>query len=450
MPRQTPTLNVVSAVARDAPRGTRVRRSPRPPAWVWRALTVYLASRILVTGALLIARRHQGPSFEGWWPDDAGRPPYGVFVGRWWDGWWYEQIWTHGYPDAIPTEDGVVVINEWAFFPLFPGIVKAITTATGGTWIVVAPLVSLVLGAIALLVVHRLIEVGAPEAVAARPALPLATVAVLAFFPSAVVLQVAYTESLALLLVATTLLLIVRRRYAWAMLAVAALGFTRAVALPMAVVVAVHLLLRWREARAGREPWPRREVVLGVGLLGVAGLSGGIWPLIAGWATGRADAYVATQGAWRPDRGVGVFAGWVRVADFSALGVALTIAALALIAALLVLAVRSPSRRLGVELWVWTVAYLLYLAAVGDLISSQLRFLLLACPLATVLAALPRPRKPADNALARATGTPSAPQGVLGGWWAWGLVVGLGVGQVSWVWTVWMQVLKEVTFLKAP
>lgn len=400
---------------------------------MWPVLGVYLASRVLVTGALLVARRHQGESFEGWWPEPAGQPPYGVFVGRWWDGWWYEQIWLTGYPDAIPTDgDGVVVINEWAFFPLFPVLVKAITTATGGTWIVVAPLLSLVLGAIALLVVHRLIEVAVPAACAARPGLPLATVAVLAFFPSAVVLQVAYTESLALLLVATTLLLIVRRRYAWAMLAVAALGFTRAVALPMAVVVAVHLLLRWRDARAGGDPFPRREAALGVGLLGVAGLSGGIWPLIAGWVTGRGDAYVATQGAWRPDRGVGLFNGWVRVETFSPLGVGLTVGAVALIALLLALALRSPSRRLGVELWVWTAAYLFYLAAIGDLISSQLRFLLLAFPLAAALVTLVPP--PAWAARA----------------WTWLLVTGLAVGQVAWVWTVWMQVLKEVTFLKAP
>ncbi len=414
-------------------RAGRARLAVAP--WVWHVLGVYALSRVLVTGALLIARTHQGESFEGWWPDPDGQPPYGVFVGRWWDGWWYERIWSGGYPDALPVRDGAVVINEWAFFPLYPGIVKAVTTATGGTWIVVAPLVSLVLGAIALLVVHRLVAVAAPDAVAARPGLPLATVAVLAFFPSAVVLQVAYTESLALLLVATSLLLLVRRRYAWTMLAVAALGFTRAVALPMAVVVAAHLLLRWRESRAGREELAPRERVLGVALLGVAGLSGGIWPLIAGAATGRVDAYVLTQGAWRPDRGVGLFAGWTRVETFSPLGVGLTLVAVALVLGLLALAAFAAprsARRIGVELWVWCAAYVLYLAAVGDLISSQLRFLLLAFPLATVLVALvPRP-----GWAARA--------------WTWLLVAGLAAGQVAWVWTVWMQVLKEVTFLNAP
>ena len=30
------------------------------------------------------------------------------------------------------------------------------------------------------------------------------------------------------------------------------------------------------------------------------------------------------------------------------------------------------------------------------------------------------------------------------------LLLGLAVAQVAWVWTVWMQVLGEETFLKAP
>ena len=51
-----------------------------------------------------------------------------------------------------------------------------------------------------------------PRAVAARPGLPLATVALVSVFPTAAVLQTAYTEALALLLVASALLLLLRRR----------------------------------------------------------------------------------------------------------------------------------------------------------------------------------------------------------------------------------------------
>lgn len=403
-------------------------------AWIWPVLAVYAASRVLTTTALVIARRHQEESFPGWWGDP--QPPYGVFVARWWDGWWYEQIWAGGYPATLPIADGSgevpagdVDINAWAFFPLYPMLVRAVTTVTGGTWLVAAPLVSLVCGAVAMLVIHRLIEVAAPLAVAACPGLPLLSVAVVSFWPAAVVFQTAYSEALALLLVATTLLLLVRRRYGLSMVAVLLLGLTRAVALPMVAVGLVHLWLRWRAHRRGEDPLPRREAVLAAAFVLVAGLSGGLWPLIAGWRTGRWDAYLATQQAWRPMHGMALFEGWTRVQGFSGWGVALAAGAVVTVVGLLV----SPAgRRLGPELRTWTAAYLLYLAAVGDLISSQLRFLLLAFPLAAALAGLVR-RPPLAARL-----------------WLAVLLTGLATAQVAWVWTVWMQLLKEVTFLKAP
>ncbi|PFG18641.1 hypothetical protein ATL40_0184 [Serinibacter salmoneus] len=417
-------------------------------------LAVYAASRVLATTALLIARHHQAESFPGWHGDP--RPPYGVFAARWWDGWWYERIWTEGYPGELPLADGsgalpagAVDLNAWAFFPLYPMLVRLLTDALAllgieATWLVTAPIVSLMAGAAAMLVIHRTVVVGAPEATARHPWLPLATVATLALWPSAVVLQTGYTEALALLLVATSLLLIMRRRYGWAMLAVALLGLTRAVALPMAVVVAVHLVLRWREVPDGAARPGRAEVASGLGLLAVCGISGGLWPLVAGWVTGRGDAYLATQAAWRPESGVSPFQGWERLATFSGVGVALALGAVALVLALLWLArpwrSAASAALLRPEPWVWCAAYLLYLAAVTDVISSQLRFLLLAFPLAVpLLLATPM-------ALTRA-GEPRA-------WvtrvWVGTLLLGLAVAQVAWVWTVWMQVLGEETFLKAP
>lgn len=432
------------------------------PSWVWLTLAVYAASRVLATTALLIARRHQAESFPGWHGDP--QPPYGVFTARWWDGWWYERIWAEGYPGELPIADGsgalpagAVDLNAWAFFPLYPTLVRLLTDGLGllgieATWLVVAPIVSLLAGAAAMLVIHRSVVVGAPGATARHRWLPLATVAVVALWPSAVVLQTGYTEAMALLLVATSLLLIMRRRYAWAILAVALLGLTRAVALPMAVVVAVHLVSRWREVRDGAARPGRGEVASGLGLLVVCGVSGGLWPLIAGWVTGRGDAYLATQAAWRPESGVSPFQGWERLATFSGLGVALAVGAVVLLLALLWLARpwRAGHSRPGhwraggmlrVEPWVWCVAYLLYLAAVTDVISSQLRFLLLAFPLAVpLLLVVPLVTASAGEPVRRWASRA----------WVTLLLLGLAVAQVAWVWTVWMQVLGEETFLKAP
>src|SRR5690606_30203783 len=103
---------------------------------------------------------------------------------------------------------GAVTQNAWAFFPLYPGIVRLLSTVTGLGWTSVAPTLSLACGGAAMLVVHRLVARTGRLLTARRPGLPLATVAVVSVFPSAPVLQVAYTESLALLLVASTLYLV--------------------------------------------------------------------------------------------------------------------------------------------------------------------------------------------------------------------------------------------------
>jgi len=283
--------------------------------------------------------------------------------------------------------DGLVQQNAWAFFPLFPYLVRGVMQVTGAEWAVAAPLVALVLGAVAAVVIHRLIEVGAPRAVAARPGLPLATIVLVAVFPTSVVLQAGYTESLALLLIAVTLLLLVQRRYAWASLAVLALGFTRAVALPVALVVVVHALVRWRASRRGDDRLGRGDVA-GLGLLGVtAAVSGVAWPLICGWVTGEADGYLLTQGAWRGSREITMFVPWGYVAQFwfGDRAPLVLVAGFGLVVACLVV---PAAWRLGNELHAWAAAYLLYLTAAIEPGSSVARFLLLAFPLAAVTAGL--------------------------------------------------------------
>ena len=88
--------------------------------------------------------------------------------------------------------------------------------------------------------------------------LAVLAVAFWCLLPSAPVLQVAYTEALAALLLSGTLLLLVRRHYLWAVPVVLLLGLTRAVAATLVLVVLCHGWLRWR-ARAS-DPYRAREV----------------------------------------------------------------------------------------------------------------------------------------------------------------------------------------------
>ena len=394
----------------------RVRRALLGRPWWVQALAVYLLTRLFTTVLLLVAWEHQGFGPPHSWRVLA-QPPFGLYLSRWWDGWWYHQVATSGYPHTLPLDyRGRVDKNTWAFFPLYPLLVRGLMTLTGGSWDLLAPLLSLVLGAGAAVVVHRLVGEGAPRATALRPALPLLTVAMTGLYPAAPVLEAGYTESLALLLIAASLLLVLRRQYLWAALPVTALGFTRAVALPMAVVVLVHGWLRWRDQRAGRAALGTGDLVrIGV-LLAVAGVSGLAWPAICGWVTGIPDAYLLTQKAWRVGRGTYPFAGWTRLGIMPWPVAALIVV---MVLAMLAMVVSRSARRLGAELHTWAAAYLVYILAVGDIIFSLVRFFLLAFPFGVI-------------ALGLVTGDrPRARR------WPVVLLTGSAVLQVMWVWTVW-------------
>ncbi|WP_243883445.1 hypothetical protein [Cellulomonas dongxiuzhuiae] len=357
--------------------------------WPWwvHVLLVWAASRLFVAAAFVWTATVQQ---ENLWT--GANPSYQEFVGLFYDAGWYRQIAEGGYPAELPRDaQGLVQQNQWAFFPLYPMLVRALMTLTGGSWVVLAPTVALLLGGAAMLVVHEAVRHGAPRAVAARPGLPLATVALVCAFPTAAVLQVAYTESAALLLIAASLLLLVRRQYAWAALVVVALGFTRAVALPMAAVVVVHAGVRWWRARRGEDTFGRRDGAGLAALAAAAGVSGVAWPAICGWVTGVPDGYLQTQAAWRGVREVVPFSGWTYVPQFwlQEWGTPAMVAGFALVAAVLLV---PAAWRLGPELHAWSAAYVVYILAVIEPGSSLARFLLLAFPLGAVTAGVvPRP-----------------------------------------------------------
>lgn len=383
------------------------------PWWV-QVLLVYAAARLFTTAVFLwvASVQEQNP----WTPEHPGYFPY---VGFMFDGSWYKNVAENLYPAQLPVgEDGLVQQNAWAFFPLFPLLARGLMEITRGPWEVVAPLLALFLGAGAVLAIHRTVVRGAPRAVAARPGLPLATVALVSVFPTAAVLQVAYTEALALLLVASALLLLLRRDYGWMALVVVALGFTRAVALPMAAVVVVHAAVRWWSSRRGTDTWTWRT---GTGLAGLALLaaaSGFLWPAICGWVTGVPDGYLQTQEAWRGVREVAPFGGWSYVPQFWFGSRALLVVGLSFALVIAVLVVPA-AWRLGNELHTWAAAYIVYIAAVVEPGSSLARFLLLAFPLAAVTAGV-------------VTRPPVARR-----WWFGAVVVLMLSLQVLWVRQMW-------------
>ncbi len=388
--------------------------------WWVQVLLVSLGARLLSAVIFVAVARTQAEN--GWTP---ASPSYLDYTGTMWDATWYRHIAEQGYPHALPVgPDGRVQQNPWAFFPLFPSLVRAAMAVTGGTWVVLGPLIALALGLLAMVVVHAvttdaLARVDVDERV--RRWGPLLTVALLSTSASAPVLQVAYTESAALLGIATFLWSVQRRRYGPASLAVVAVGLTRAVALPLAAVVVVHGVSRLREARRSDRPHeqvfpPRSRMAVG-GLAVLAVAAGFTWPTITGWVTGVPDAYELTQGAWRGRHEVVPLLPWLDVARWLIGGWAIPV--LAALAALTVIGLASPwLRLLGAELYAWVVAYVLYLVGVLEPGTSLVRFAILAFPAWGALAVrVLHSRRPRV--------------------WSWVLVVLGLVGQVAWVGLLW-------------
>lgn len=362
-------------------------RAGQWPWWV-QVLAVYAATRLW--GAVVLGWAAAGQADSFWGP---GPPDHWTFVGVFWDASWYRTIALEGYPTDLPTDpDGTVQQNAWAFFPLFPLLVRLIMTVVPAPWEVVAPLTAVVLGALAMLAVDRVVHTGAlARGTPVGRRLPLGTVLVVCLFPAAPVLQIAYTESASLLLVALTLLALVRRAYGWAVPAVLALGFTRAVALPMAVVVAVHLLVRIRAHRAGGDALAGRDVVR-IGVLGAAAVLAGLaWPALCGLVTGVPDAYLRTQAAWRGSFSSAPVEPWLQMAQYLAgpPGLVLLVLVLGAVAAL---GLSRPARAAGSEVQAWGLAYPAWLVLVAFPQTSLIRFLLLAFPLGMATVGLLRSR----------------------------------------------------------
>jgi hypothetical protein len=303
-----------------------------------------------------------------------------------WDGRWYWYIATYGYPTVIPLDaNGHVAQNPWAFMPAYPRVVSSVAALTGTAWPAAAFLVSLACGLGAAVVLYRLFRLKLDEGSA------FFGVVLFSVSPLSFILQMAYAESMQLLLLAVALYLLVRRRWGWLFPVTAALALTRPTGLALALALGLYWIYRFR--LRDRDSFPFRERVLSGALAGFNGLMGLFWPVAAWVATGSISAYTDTELAWRAPfigyQHLVPFTPWFQAADawFGwPLGAVIVVALVAAFALVLF----TPSvRRLGVEMRLWMASYATYLLAVFFPQSSIFRLLLPMFPLAGALA-LPR------------------------------------------------------------
>ncbi|TCL77312.1 MULTISPECIES: hypothetical protein [unclassified Curtobacterium] len=351
------------------------------PRSAWTApLLIWAASRLVST--LLLATMYVLATANDWtFASYRQDPSFFTFSGSW-DASFYRTIAEHGYPATLPLDDaGHVAPNAWAFLPVFPAIVRAVMTLTGASFWVAGVLVATIAGAGACVLLYRLVL-----AVGCSHRARWAT-ALFAFAPTGFLLQVAYAESLLLVLLFGALLALVRRRY-WliAPLGVVA-AFTKPGVLALAVALAVHLVVRWvgsrRSARpAELFPWRDRITIVASGL--VVAAAGLAWPVIASAVTGRPNAYLDTELSW--------WVGFVGRQHFAPLTPWFTMAStwlgplgIVLVVAVLVGAVwlfsRRSTRALGTDVLAFTASYGLYLVAVFLPQQSLPRLLMPMAPL---------------------------------------------------------------------
>lgn len=333
------------------------------------ALALFLLVRLIDLGLFWHFGQHQaplaGPGSPLFVPQRAGDGLDGILSS--WDGQWYQRIASEGYPHSLPSFDGYVVQNAWAFFPLFPLLAGGLMEVTGAPFVVAGSVVDLACSLVAVVVLHRMV------ARHSSPAVATWTVVGLAIAPASAVFLMTYTEGPALLVALLALEGLQQRRYgvagAWTLL----MGLTRPIAPAIGLAALIALLLaRRRRAVGGRE-------LRGTALVVVASLVAfAVWPITAAVVTGRADAYTTTQSHWLGPAGEGlVERSWA----FAALALdrpERTVMVLVAAVLLLVLTLRGAAAGAWpVELRGWALAYALFVTVTTRPGPSIVRYLLL-------------------------------------------------------------------------
>ncbi|WP_284762369.1 hypothetical protein [Arthrobacter sp. efr-133-R2A-63] len=365
----------------------------RAVAWPWwvQVALVYIASRLVSACIFMAAALQQG--VNPWFPP---APDYWNFITIW-DGRWYAEAANNGYPSELPLNaNGGVAENSWAFYPLFPYLARALGAFTGLAALPALTVIAVVAGLGAALVAYKLFREYAGRTTA------LWAVTFFSMFPVSAILQVPYAESLNTLLLAGSLLLMVRRKYLAAIPVVLLMCLSRPTGVPFAAMAGLLLLHQlWK--RFGRRPGaesvqgtmpaaaiPTSRELGSLAALVVVSVAGALaWPAIAWAVTGDPLAYTKTETVWRGDDLV-PFKPWFETGQLL-FGPVLGILAPFVFAGLFALLMMSkPVRALGAELRLWCTCYMGYLLIFLHPQTSTFRMLLPLFPLALSAAWLSR------------------------------------------------------------
>ncbi|GHI88793.1 glycosyltransferase family 39 protein [Streptomyces xanthophaeus] len=310
-----------------------------------------------------------------WW---AGRDPVRV-LGRSWDSSWYLGIAADGYGRTVMSAEPLTgtgpVQSDAAFFPLYPLLIRLVTTLLPGGPVPAALLVAWLSAAAAAVGVYLIGER------LCGPRAGVLLVGLWAALPHSVVLTLAYTEALLTALAAWALYALVRGRWLWAAGLAVLAGLTRPTGIAVAAAVcatALHALLVRRD---------RTPAVWAAALLAPAGWAA--YVLAVGVPMrDPLGGYFTVQERWgsRFDFGAGALRTAERVLTGGNVPLATTVT-VALLAAAGLLAALLLLDRTPLPLLVYTGVLLLMAFGGAGYFESKPRFLLPAFPLLLPLAA---------------------------------------------------------------
>lgn len=183
----------------------RGRAEPRKDAYLcyFQAILIFLGSRLVVALGLVFSRKYLPVDTNVW---SAG--PLWFHQLLQWDSEWYFKIATDGY-----RYNGDPLLHQnVVFYPLYPMLSRIVGIITGLSTSNSLLLVSNVAGFCEIILLFKLVREEFGDQVG------LATVALLSFFPTSVLLSAGYTEPLALLMIVSFFLVLKRKQYLWAAL----------------------------------------------------------------------------------------------------------------------------------------------------------------------------------------------------------------------------------------